>query len=221
MQGVINLFQDRQTAGRELAEKLLKYKGEDLLVLGVPRGGVIVAAEVAKALAAPLDVIISRKIGAPFNPELALGAVAPDGTVLFDERLLDLLRLGRDDLQEEVADQLEEIRRRLKLYRGGREPSRYDGRTVIVVDDGIATGFTLRAALRWLRRHDPGKLVLAVPVAPPEVVERLRQEVDEVVCLETPEEFYAVGQFYKDFRQITDEEVVAALAHNYRHSDSQ
>jgi len=221
MQGVINLFQDRQTAGRELAEKLLKYKGEDLLVLGVPRGGVIVAAEVAKALAAPLDVIISRKIGAPFNPELALGAVAPDGTVLYDERLLDLLGLGRGDLQEQVSRQLEEIRRRLKLYRGDREISRYDGRTVIVVDDGIATGFTLRAALRSLRRHGPGKLVLAVPVAPPEVVDRLRHEVDEVICLETPEEFYAVGQFYKDFRQNTDEEVVAALAHNCRPPDSQ
>ncbi len=221
MQGVINLFQDRETAGRQLAEKLLKYQGKDLLVLGVPRGGVIVAAEVAKALAAPLDVIISRKIGAPFNPELALGAVAPDGTVLYDERLLGLLGLGRDDLQEEVAGQLEEIRRRQKLYRGEREPLSYGGRTVIVVDDGIATGFTLRAALCSIRRHDPGKLVLAVPVAPPEVVDKLRHEVDEVVCLETPEEFYAVGQFYKDFRQTSDEEVVAALVHNWRPPDSQ
>ncbi|HHW41232.1 MAG TPA: phosphoribosyltransferase [Syntrophomonadaceae bacterium] len=221
MQGVINLFQDRQTAGRQLAEKLLKYQGKDLLVLGVPRGGVIVAAEVAKALAAPLDVIISRKIGAPFNPELALGAVAPDGTVLYDERLMNLLGLGRGDLQEQVSRQLEEIRRRQKLYRGEREPLSYSGRTVIVVDDGIATGFTLRAALRSISRHGPGKLVLAVPVAPPEVVDKFRHEVDEVVCLETPEEFYAVGQFYKDFRQTSDEEVVAALVHNWRHPESQ
>lgn len=191
------------------------------MVLGVPRGGVIVAAEVAKALNAPLDVIISRKIGAPFNPELAMGAVAPDGTVLYDERLMGVFGVKREGLEEEVARQLEEIRRRERLYRGGRKPPEYEGRTVIVIDDGIATGFTLMAALRSISRHRPKKLVLAVPVAPPEVLARLNSEVDEVVCLETPEEFYAVGQFYSDFRQTTDQEVVTALMHNQPPSDSQ
>lgn len=190
-------------------------------MLGVPRGGVIVAAEVAKDLKAPLDVIISRKIGAPFNPELAMGAVAPDGTVLYDERLMGVFGLKREALEEEVARQLEEIRRRERLYRGERKPPEYEGRTVIVIDDGIATGFTLRAALRSIGRHRPKKLVLAVPVAPPEVLAGLGGEVDEVVCLETPDEFYAVGQFYSDFSQTTDQEVVTALMHNQTPSDSQ
>ncbi|MGB9792126.1 MAG: phosphoribosyltransferase [Thermacetogeniaceae bacterium] len=215
------LFQDRKSAGRLLAERLLKYRGEDVLVLGVPRGGVIVAAEVAKALGAPLDVIISRKIGAPFNPELALGAVAPDGTVLYDERLLNVFGLRKEDLQGEVERQLEEIARRQRLYRGGREPLRYEGRTVIVVDDGIARGFTLRAALRSIRDQRPKKLVLAVPVAPPETVDKLSCEADEVICLETPREFYAVGQFYCDFRQTSDQEVIEALLHNRASSGSQ
>lgn len=215
------LFQDRRSAGRLLAEKLMHYRGEDVLVLGVPRGGVIVAAEVAKALEAPLDVIVPRKIGAPFNPELALGAVAPDGTVIYDERLLGILGLKKEDLREEVERQLQEIARRLRLYRGGRKHLECAGRTVIVVDDGVATGFTLRAALRSIRGQRPKKLVLAVPVAPPESLAKLSCEADEVICLETPEEFYAVGQFYCDFRQTSDQEVIDALAHNRAPSGSQ
>lgn len=199
----------------------MRYRGEDVLVLGVPRGGVIVAAEVAKALGAPLDVIIPRKIGAPFNPELALGAVAPDGTVLYDERLMGLLGLKEEDLREEVERQLEEIARRQRLYRGGRGPLDCTGRTVILVDDGVATGFTLRAALRSIKGQRPKKLILAVPVAPPESLARLSLEADEVICLETPEEFYAVGQFYCDFRQTSDQEVIDALVHNRSPSGSQ
>ncbi|NPV29416.1 MAG: phosphoribosyltransferase [Firmicutes bacterium] len=208
------IFSDRKDAGRRLAEKLLKFRGENLLVLGIPRGGVIVAAEVAEALDAPLDVIIPRKIGAPFNQELAVGAVAPDGTVLYDETMMRYLGLDESLLKRQISRELEEIRRRLKLYRGEQEPLDLEGRTAILVDDGIATGFTVQAALRSLRRQKPARLVLAVPVAPWEAVVRLKPEVDELIFLLNPEVFYAVGQFYKDFRQTTDEEVIAALAHN-------
>lgn len=208
------IFSDRKDAGRRLAEKLLKFRGENLLVLGIPRGGVIVAAEVAEALDAPLDVIIPRKIGAPFNQELAVGAVAPDGTVLYDETMMRYLGLDESLLKRQISRELEEVRRRLKLYRGEQEPLDLEGRTAILVDDGIATGFTVQAALRSLRRQKPARLVLAVPVAPWEAVVRLKPEVDELIFLLNPEVFYAVGQFYKDFRQTTDEEVIAALAHN-------
>lgn len=183
-------------------------------MLGIPRGGVIVAAEVARELGAPLDVVISRKVGVPSNPELAVGAVAPDGSVLYDETLLRLLGLEKTALQKPADREMKEIVRRLRLYRGEREPARCRGRTVIVVDDGIATGLTLQAAIKSLRRLDPSHLVLAVPVAPSEPVARLRSEVDKLVCLQAPEIFYAVGQFYRDFSQTTDEEVVAALTHN-------
>lgn len=208
------VFRDRIDAGRQLAFRLLHYKGKDVVVLGIPRGGVIVAAEVASQLGAPLDVIIPRKIGAPFNPELAVGAVAPDGTVIYDEDLLERCRIEKSSLQKEIAQEIEEIRERLRLYRGERHPLDCAGKTVIVIDDGIATGFTVQAALRSLRRENPEQLVLAVPVAPRDTLERLQQEVDELICLVTPEMFYAVGQFYDDFHQTTHEEVIAALAYN-------
>ncbi|MDH7577404.1 MAG: phosphoribosyltransferase family protein [Bacillota bacterium] len=215
------VFSDRKEAGRLLAEKLLKFKDKNSLILGIPRGGVIVAAEVAAALEAPLDVIIPRKIGAPFNQELAVGAVAPDGTVLYDEAMMRYLGLDESILRKQISRQLDEIERRLQLYRGEREPLALEGRTVIVIDDGIATGFTVQAALRSLRRQKLTWLVLAVPVAPWEAVVRLKPEVDELICLLNPEVFYAVGQFYKDFRQTTDEEVIAALAHNYSRPETE
>jgi len=208
------VFSDRKEAGRRLAEKLLKFKNQNPLVLGIPRGGVVVAGEVASALEAPLDVIIPRKIGAPFNEELAVGAVAPDGTVLYDENALRCLGLDEKMLQKQISRALDEIKRRLRLYRGDEEPLACKGRTVIVVDDGIATGFTVQAALRSLRRQAPARLVLAVPVAPREGAARLKPVVDEFVCLLIPEVFYAVGQFYENFRQTADEEVISILAYN-------
>jgi predicted phosphoribosyltransferase len=210
------VFADRKDAGRRLAARLQHLQKPGVSVLGIPRGGVIVAAEVAAALGAPLDVIVPRKIGAPFNPELAVGAVAPDGTIFYDEALIDYAGIDRRDLERQAAEELQEIRRRLSTYRDARapKPSEYRERTVILVDDGIATGYTVQAALRSLRRQKPSRLVLAVPVAPPESLARLKPNADEVICLLIPEAFYAVGQFYQDFRQTTDEEVIAALAHN-------
>lgn len=194
-----------------MAAKLLDYRDKQPIVLGIPRGGVIVAAEVAKELNAPLDVIIPRKIGAPGNPELAVGAVAPDGTAIFDERALNMLGLQITDLQEELARQVSEIERRTKSYRGNRKPLSLQGKTVIVVDDGIATGMTAKAALRSVRKQKPETLVLAVPVTTMEAAVQLQKEIDKLVCLLVPEVFYAVGQFYRDFSQTTDEEVIETL----------
>jgi putative phosphoribosyl transferase len=208
------MFKNRTDAGRQLAVRLLKYRTVRPVVLALPRGGVPVAYEVAAALEASLDVIVVRKLGAPGQPELGIGAVV-DGDhpqSVFNEDLLLSLDVTEDYLKREVAEELREIRRRQQTYRGGRPPVDVAGRTVIVVDDGIATGGSVRAALRGVRRAQPQHLVLAVPVAPPETVEALRPEVDELVCLSTPAMFHAVGQFYLDFAQTTDDEVVRLLA---------
>jgi putative phosphoribosyl transferase len=211
------MFADRRDAGRRLAASLQHLKRPGVIVLGIPRGGVIVAAEAAAALDALLDIIVPRKIGAPFNPELAVGAVAPDGTVFFDEALIAYVGIDRKDLERQAAGELREIGRRLALYRGGRPAPEYSGRTVILVDDGIATGYTIQAALRSLRQQKPDRLVLAVPVAPRDSLARLGQDADEVVCLLVPEDFYAVGQFYADFRQTSDQEVIEALEQSRSH----
>ncbi len=204
------VFPDRVEAGRRLAERLLHLKHKRPVVLALPRGGVPVGYEVAKALGAPLDLVFVRKIGAPFQPELALGAVADGGhpiTVLNDE-LVGRLEISETFLQEETKRKLAEIDRRREVYKAGRPRVDVTGRTAIVVDDGIATGATVRAALQSVRKGAPDLLVLAVPVAPPETVEALEREADEVVCLETPALFFAIGQFYRDFEQLSDEQVV-------------
>lgn len=207
------IFQDRTEAGRLLAEVLRAYRGDDTLVLGVPRGGVVVAAEVARALDAPLDVVIARKIGAPLQPELAIGAVVSGDPLRFlDEHAIQYLRVPQDYIEQETARQFDEIARRLEQYRGDRPLPEVRGRTVIVVDDGIATGYTLRAALAGLRRLRPARLVVAVPVAPPSTCEEMRQHADVVVCLETPEPFMAVGAWYEDFDQTSDTEVIHLLS---------
>lgn len=205
------MFADRVDAGRRLAARLAPEDFSNGLVLGIPRGGVVVAAVVARELALPLDIIVPRKIGAPANPEMAVGAVAQDGTAIFDSDLLRRLGLAERDLRPQVADQLREIERRMTLYSGTGTPPGYIGRTVILVDDGIATGYTVQAALRSLRRAGPRMIWLAVPVAPPETLKRLEPEVDRIVCLESPVHFYAVGQFYADFNQTDDQEVIALL----------
>ena len=207
------MFKNRKDAGRRLAARLSKYKDEHPVVLALPRGGVPVAYEVAMVLNAPLDVIVVRKLGAPGEPELGIGAVV-DGDhpqSVLNEEVLRLLNVSDDYVNREVARELQEIRRRQESYRGGRSPERIEGRTAIVIDDGIATGGSVRAALRGVRRSNPLRLILAVPVAPPETVESLQPEVDELVCLSMPVFFHAVGQFYEDFQQTTDEEVVRLL----------
>jgi predicted phosphoribosyltransferase/dienelactone hydrolase len=219
------VFSDRAQAGRRLAIALAKYKDQDPVVLGIPRGGVPVAVEVARALDAPLDVIVVRKVGAPDQPELGIGAVVdgdhPQG--VFDEQVIARLGVSKGYLDCEITRQLNEIRRRQELYRGGRPHIALEGRTAIIVDDGIATGGSIRAALRGVRRAKPKRTVLAVPVAPPETIEALRAEADQVVCLSTPESFHAVGQFYVDFHQVSDSEVIRILesAHQDRVSHAE
>lgn len=181
------------------------------LVLGIPRGGVIVAVEVAPVTRGMLDVVVPRKLGAPANPELGIGAVAADGTTVLDERLVNALRVTEEYIAAEVARQLKEIKRRLALYRAGRPRLSVSGRDCIVVDDGIATGGTAEVAVRSLRAQGARSVVLAVPVAPYESIERLSAVADEVVCLATPEPFAAVGQWYAHFPQVSDAEVLVAL----------
>lgn len=204
-------FEDRRHAGELLAQKLQLYRGRSPLILAVPRGGVTVALPVWRHLGGHLDLIITRKIGAPAQPELAVGAVTGEGFLLLDEALAAQLRIPAGYVERISKAEQAEIKRRLQMYRGRRAPPQIEGRLVIIVDDGVATGFTLRAALQGIKRSRPRTLILAVPVGPPETLERLGREVDEVCYLEAPAHFAAVGQFYRDFRQVGDSEVVAAL----------
>ncbi|HSD26333.1 MAG TPA: phosphoribosyltransferase family protein [Vicinamibacteria bacterium] len=207
------IFRDREQAGRRLAEALVRFKGSDPVVLALPRGGVPVAFEIARSLAAPLDLVLVRKIGAPLQPELAVAAVVDgeDMEITVNEDLVEELGLPEGYVREQAARQVEEIERRRGLYLRGRDRVAVEGKTAVVVDDGIATGATMRAALRAVRRRQPGRLVLAVPVAPPDTVAALRREADEVVCLSTPRCFGAIGEFYRDFRQLGDDEVRGLL----------
>ncbi len=207
------MFQDRSDAGRQLAAKLLHLKDKQPVVLALPRGGVPVGFEIAKALAAPLDLVLVRKIGAPWQPELAVAAVV-DGEepqTVENPDVMQALGLSEDFIKEEAARQLKEIERRRQMYLGDRARIEVKGRTAILVDDGIATGATTRAALKAVRRAGPARLVLAVAVAPPDTVELLRPEADEVVCLDTPHYFGAISLFYADFHQVSDDEVVELL----------
>lgn len=209
-------FRNRSEAGKKLAAALLKYKDQHPVVLALPRGGVPVAAEVATALSAPLDLVLVRKIGVPWQPELAMGAIVDGGAPII-VRNEDVIRLtGVDDLAfQAVCDsELAEIERRRQLYVGDRTRVEVNGRLAIVIDDGIATGATTRAALQAIRRRQPSKLILAVPVGPPDTIEAMREEADEVLCLEIHENFGAIGYYYDDFRQTTDEEVIDILAHS-------
>ncbi|MFF8828127.1 phosphoribosyltransferase [Streptomyces sp. NPDC015131] len=209
-------FRDRGEAGRELAARFTEWRRQgrldDPVVLGLPRGGVPVAAEIAAALHAPLDVLVVRKIGAPYNPEVGIGALAGDRPPVFDERALAVLGLAPERLAARVEAERAELRRREELYRGGRPAPRLRGRTVVVVDDGLATGATARAALRAVRASGPARLLLAVPVCSGQALTALRGEADEIVYLYQPPYFEAVGQWYDDFAQLTDAEVVRALA---------
>lgn len=180
------------------------------MVYAIPRGGLAVAAEITRVHGWPLDVVVPRKLGAPGNPELGVGAVAP-GVQVLDREMIERLGISSGYLEEEIVRQEEEIARRTEAYRGGRPEQDPEGRTAVLVDDGVATGGTAAAALRWVRARGARRVVLAVPVAPPEAVARLAEEADQVICLETPEPFHAVGQWYRRFPQVSDEEVVRLL----------
>ncbi|MBQ0822830.1 phosphoribosyltransferase [Microvirga sp. HBU67558] len=206
-------FRNRADGGRQLVPRLMPYAAQHPVVLALPRGGVPVAFEVAKALRAPLDLIFVRKIGAPGHAEFGLGAVV-DGAhpqVVLNEDALGRVVVPPGYIEEETQQQLQEIERRRRHYLAGRRPVDVEGRVAIVVDDGIATGGTVRAALKGLSHARPSRLVLAVPVAPADTIAQLRAEADEVICLMTPEPFYAVGEHYDDFRQTSDREVTTLL----------
>ncbi len=201
-------FTNRTEAGRRLAKRLAAYANRgDVIVLGVPRGGVPVAFEVASELKAPLDVFVLRKLGVPGHEELAFGAIASGGVRILDSEIVEALRLSDFEIAMVTAREKEELERRERAYRGWQPPLDVKGEAVILVDDGIATGSSMRAGISALRQMKPARLVIAIPVAPLSTCNRLRAEVDELVCVYTPDSFYAIGQFYDDFSQVTDEEV--------------
>jgi putative phosphoribosyl transferase len=207
------LFQNRIDAGQKLARALMKYRARHPVILALPRGGVPVAAEVAAALDAPLDLILVRKVGVPSQPELAMGAVT-DGaqpTIVRNSEIIELCGISERQFDAVCKEELTEIERRRARYVGDRARSEVKGQVVIIIDDGIATGATTLAAIQAIRSRNPKELVLAVPVAPLDTVKKLRSEVDALVCLDTPQDFGAIGYFYRDFRQVGDEEVVAIL----------
>ena len=206
-------FKNRSDAGRKLAKALAGYKEQQPVILALPRGGVTVAAEVAAVLNAPLDLILVRKVGVPFQPELAMGAVVDGGApiIVRNEDVIRLADIDESEFKQICDSELAEIERRRQRYLGSRQRADVSGRTAIVVDDGIATGATTRAALRATRIRNPEKLVLAVPVAPTDTVAELRSEADEVICLEDHEFFGAIGTYYADFSQVSDETVIDIL----------
>ncbi|MFG3225680.1 phosphoribosyltransferase family protein [Kitasatospora sp. NPDC048194] len=205
-------FTDRTDAGRRLAARLGPSGGADTVVVALPRGGVPVAAEVARALGAPLDICVIRKLGVPYQPELGMGAIGEDGVRVLNEQVIRLAGVTDDQLAAVERRERTELERRARRYRGDRPPADLRGRTVVVVDDGIATGSTAKAACRIVRARGAARVVLAVPVAPRDWTDRLAEVADELVCVDTPSPFYAIGEFYRDFSQTGDEEVLRLLA---------
>jgi predicted phosphoribosyltransferase len=201
------LFSNRVEAGKRLARALEQLRGEDVVVLGIPRGGVVVANEVAEALGATLDVVVTRKIEAPGEPEYALGAVTQEGDVIMDRRAAESIGASSEYLDDQIRKKREEVRDRMERLRGDRPYPKLEGRVVIIVDDGIATGSSVEAAVISVRKRKPKEVVVAVPVAPRDAVEGLRKGGTKVVCLETPGAFFAIGEFYGDFNQVEDAEV--------------
>jgi putative phosphoribosyl transferase len=207
MKEVDTNFKDRAEAGRILANRLTKYADQKPIVLGLPRGGVPVAFEVAKALKAPLDVYVVRKLGVPGHEELAMGAIASGDVRVLNKPVVEDLRISEEAIETETRKEQEELKRRELLYRGKRPPLDVSNRTVVLVDDGIATGSTIKAAIAALKKQKAGRIVVAVPVAPASTIDELKTEVDEVVCVSTPEFFYAISLWYDEFLQTSDEEV--------------
>ncbi|MDA4126639.1 MAG: phosphoribosyltransferase family protein [Thaumarchaeota archaeon] len=205
------LFKNREEAGRKLADALKEFKGKDVVVLGIPRGGVVVANEVAKALGAPLDVVVTRKIEAPGEPEYALGAVTQEGEVIMDRQAAESLGASPAYLDDQVRKKREEVKERMKSLRGDKPYPKLEGKVVVIVDDGIATGSSVSAAVMSVKKREPKEVVVAVPVAPADAVQMLTEEGARVICLETPGPFLAIGEFYGDFDQVEDMEVKRIL----------
>lgn len=209
------ILNDRHQGGVLLAGKLSSYRGTGAIILGLARGGVVTARAVSDILELPLDVLVVKKIGAPGQEELAIGALAPDGVSYIDWRFAQRLGVEEEDIKRVISDKREVIREKTLLYRKKKKPYRFKDKTVILVDDGAATGSTIEAAIKWLRKKHAKKIIVALPVAPKELPPKIAPEVDELIILETPAEFGAVGQFYEKFEQIIDEEVMELL---HRHS---
>lgn len=210
-------FRDRQDAGRRLAKALRTFHGRgDVLVLGLARGGVPVAFEVAEALEVPLEVFAVRKLGVPGQEELAMGAIASGGLRVLNEDVVGALALEPHEIERASEREAAELERRERTYRGDRPQHSLAGKTILLVDDGLATGSSMRVAVQAVRSHDPAQIIVVVPVGPPGTCERMRSEADAVVCLEEPGGFFAVGQFYDDFRQTTDDEIIALLDRSRR-----
>jgi len=205
-------FSSRVEAGKLLADKIKNIVSAKSIVLGIPRGGIIVANEIAKKLKLQLDIVLSRKIGAPLNPEFAIGAVSEDGNIFTDEDILRREKINKDYIERESKFQIQEIQRRIKKYRQVKEKISLKDKTVIITDDGVATGATMQAAAWSAQGDKPNKIIVALPVGPEDTLKRLKDSVDEVICLRVPDFFSAVGQFYADFPQIEDEEVLALLS---------
>ncbi|MBV1930118.1 MAG: phosphoribosyltransferase [Porticoccaceae bacterium] len=204
---------NRAVAGRALADALAAYRDQkNILVLALPRGGVPVAYEVASALGAPLDLVLVRKLGAPGQRELAMGAIASDGTKVLNREIIKSLQITNEDIERVQREEEQELARREQIYRGDQVRPEIQGKTIILVDDGVATGATMRAAVSLLRTQNPGRIVIALPVAPAEIIALLRREADEVICLYCPEPFLAIGYWYQDFTQVSDHEVRDILA---------
>jgi predicted phosphoribosyltransferase len=204
-------FADRIEAGKRLASSLADFAGKNAIILAIPRGGVIIGYEIARALRLPLDVIIPHKIGAPGNPELAIGAVTEDGTEILDDNLISYMQVSREYIEAESERQKHEIERRLRLYRQNEPYPNLKNRDVIIADDGIATGSTMKAALASVKNRGARTVTVAIPVGPPSTIKELKKQAARVACLYTPEYFSAIGEFYADFSQTTDEEVITLL----------
>lgn len=215
----MSVFADRVDAGGRLADRLRHLRGSEVVVVGLPRGGVPVADVVARSIGAPLDVVLVRKLGVPAQPELAMGAIGEEGVRVLDREMIAKLRIDGNQLADVERRERQELERRAGAFRAGRARVGLDGRTVVVVDDGIATGSTAKAACEVVRLEGASRLVLAVPVAPPNWTDRLGDVADEYVSVLTPEPFFGVGQFYDDFRQTTDDEVAACLHDSATRSD--
>ncbi|MBN1206328.1 MAG: phosphoribosyltransferase [Myxococcaceae bacterium] len=208
-------FRDREEAGRLLARQLMGYASDAPVVLALPRGGVAVGYEIARELDAPLEVLVVRKLGVPWQPELGMGALAEGGALYLNQQVLEMEDLGVDELKTVIVEEMRELERRVQRYRGGRRLE-LAGRTVILVDDGLATGGTARAAVRGLRGFGVRRIILAVPVAASRTAEALREEVDALVCVHEPEELWSIGAWYQDFHQLSDDEVLALLEQAHR-----
>ncbi len=212
------IFRDRTEAGKKLAAALESFKGKDVLVLAIPRGGVVVAREVARALGAPLDVVVTRKIEAPGEPEYALGAVTQEGDVIMDRQAAESLGAGPEYLDSQIEQKRQEVKERMLRFRGDTPYPSLEGKVVIIVDDGIATGSSVGAAVMSVKKRGPKEVVVAVPVAPSDAIDTLAEDGNKVVCLETPGPFLAIGEFYGSFDQVGDEEVKRILDESWNHS---